>query len=320
MNNSAIYYSVGPLLYCPADRVSIASSIKSQKFGMNYSLSLCLEDTINDNFVSEAEDQLIASVGDIYRSLQNTEFYLPKIFIRVRNPGQIKDLARRLGDSHEIITGYILPKFSLSCADAYIEQVAGLNSGMKPVKYMMPIYESSAVVDLRTRYDVLYKLKEKLDLIEPWVLNIRVGGNDLSHLFGFRRESDESIHQIAPIANIFADIITAYGMDYVISGPVWEYYSGANWENGLRKEIRDDRLSGFIGKTVIHPKQIPVVNDEYKVTQKNYDDALHILNWDTKKDSFVSGSLAGERMDEYKTHLNWAKKTCFMAKCYGIVS
>ena len=117
MNNSAIYYSVGPLLYCPADRVSIASSIKSQKFGMNYSLSLCLEDTINDNFVSEAEDQLIASVGDIYRSLQNTEFYLPKIFIRVRNPGQIKDLARRLGDSHEIITGYILPKFSLSCAD-----------------------------------------------------------------------------------------------------------------------------------------------------------------------------------------------------------
>ncbi len=320
MNNQEIYYSVGPLLYCPADNTSVAAAVISQKFGTKFSLALCLEDTINDNYVTEAEDLLVSSICNIYEALQVTDFFLPKIFIRVRSPEQIQSLSRRFGDSGELITGYIIPKFSLANADSYLGQITELNRGAGAAKYVMPIYESSAVVDLRTRYDVLYKLKEKLDLIEPWVLNIRVGGNDLSHLFGFRRESDESIHQIAPIANIFADIITAYGMDYVISGPVWEYYSGANWENGLRKEIRDDRLSGFIGKTVIHPKQIPVVNDEYKVTQKNYDDALHILNWDTKKDSFVSGSLAGERMDEYKTHLNWAKKTCFMAKCYGIVS
>ena len=137
MNNSAIYYSVGPLLYCPADKVSIASSIKLQKFGTNYSLALCLEDAVNDNFVAEAEEQLIVSVGEIYRSLQDSEFYLPKIFIRVRRPGQIKDLARRLGDSHEIITGYILPKFSPDCADTYIEQIVNINSGTNPAKYMM---------------------------------------------------------------------------------------------------------------------------------------------------------------------------------------
>ena len=319
MNNSAIYYSVGPLLYCPADRVSIASSIKSQKFGTNYSLALCLEDTINDNFVAEAEEQLIASIGDIYHSLQNLEFYLPKIFIRVRRPGQIKDLARRLGDSHEIITGYILPKFSLDCADAYIEQAVNLNRGLKPVKYVMPIYESSSIVNLRTRYDTLYTLKEKLAPIESSVLNIRVGGNDLCHLFGFRREPTESIHRITPIINILSDIVTVYGTDYVVSGPVWEYYSGAEWEKGLRKEIEDDRLCGFTGKTIIHPNQIQPVNDGYKVTEKNYKDALRILQWNVKEDSYVSGSAGGDRMDEYKTHINWAQKTRFLAECYGTV-
>lgn len=319
MNNSAIYYSVGPLLYCPADKASIASSIKSQKFGTGYSLALCLEDTINDNFVAEAEKALISSIGDIYRSLQDLEFYLPKIFIRVRNPRQIKELSRRLGNSHEIITGYILPKFSLGCADAYIEQIAGLNGGLKPAKYVMPIYESSPIVNLRTRYDTLYGLKEKLAAIESSVLNIRVGGNDLCHLFGFRREPSESIHQITPIANILSDIITVYGTDYVISGPVWEYYSGTEWEKGLKKEIEDDRLCGFTGKTVIHPRQIKPVNDGYKVTEKNYKDALHILRWNTREDSYVSGSAGGDRMDEYKTHMNWAQKTRFLAECYGTV-
>lgn len=319
MNNSAIYYSVGPLLYCPADKVSIASSIKLQKFGTNYSLALCLEDAVNDNFVAEAEEQLIVSVGEIYRSLQDSEFYLPKIFIRVRRPGQIKDLARRLGDSHEIITGYILPKFSPDCADTYIEQIVNINSGTNPAKYMMPIYESSSVANLLTRHNMLYGLKEKLAPVEANVLNIRVGGNDLCHLFGFRREPTESIHQITPIANILSDIVTVYGTEYVVSGPVWEYYSGKEWENGLKKEISDDRLCGFIGKTIIHPNQIQPVNDGYKVTEKNYKDALRILHWNIKEDSYVSGSAAGDRMDEYKTHINWAQRTRFLAECYGII-
>lgn len=319
MNNQAIYYSVGPLLYCPADNTSIAASISSQKFGTKFSLALCLEDTINDNFVLEAENLLVSSINTIYEARQRGDFFLPKIFIRVRTPEQMKSLSGRFGDSNELITGYIIPKFSPANADSYLRQLADINSGSGAVKYAMPIYESAAIVDLRSRCDVLYGLKEKLAAVESWILNIRVGGNDLSHLFGFRRESNESIHQLTPVANIFGDIITVYGMDYVVSGPVWEYYSGTNWEEGLRKEIREDRLNGFIGKTVIHPNQIPIVNDEYKVSQKNYEAALHILNWNTKEDSFVSGSLTGERMDEYKTHFNWARKICFLAEYYGTI-
>lgn len=319
MKNSSIYYSVGALLYSPADKKNLAQYIISEKFGSGYSLALCLEDTINDNFVKEAETQLVSTINNIYKELQtNTTFYLPKIFIRVRNPGQLTLIDKRLGDSNEIITGYIIPKFCIENADIYIEQIQKLNCIHKHTKYFMPIYENDSVVNIKHRYDNLYTLKEKLDLTEKYVLNIRVGGNDLSNIFGFRRECNESIHQISPISNIFSDIVTVYGMDYIISGPVFEYYSGTNCESGLRKEIQDDKLCGFTGKTVIHPNQIPIVNDEYKISRKNYNDAIQILNWDTKNASLVSGNITKERMNEYKTHFNWAQKILYLAENYGI--
>ena len=79
-----------------------------------------------------------------------------------------------------------------------------------------------------------------------------------------------------------------------------------------------DRLNGFIGKTVIHPKQIPVVNEMLKVTRKDYEDAKIILNWD--EDGLQVGkSSGGERMNEVRTHYNWAQKTMLLSKLYGII-
>ena len=286
MKNNSIYYSVGALLYSPADKKELAEYIISEKFGSKYSLALCLEDTINDNFVKEAEMQLVMTINNIYNELQtNKSFFLPKIFIRIRNPKQIIFLDNQLGDSNEIITGYIIPKFCINNADIYIEEIQKLNSVHNHSKYFMPIYENDSIVNLKYRYDNLYTLKDKLDSVEKYVLNIRVGGNDLSLLFGFRREYNESIHQISPIANIFSDIVTVYGTDYIISGPVYEYYSGNDWKTGLKKEINDDKLCGFTGKTVIHPNQISVVNNEYKVSQKNYNDALVLSSQETSQEN-----------------------------------
>lgn len=107
-------------------------------------------------------------------------------------------------------------------------------------------------------------------------------------------------------------------MDYVISGPVWEYYSGKNWDSGLKQELNDDRLCGFIGKTVIHPRQIPLVNEAYRVPLKDYNDARSILDWDADSPSLVSGSIVKERMNEYKTHCNWALRTLALAEAYGL--
>ncbi len=318
MKNHILYYSVGPLLYCPANRDSITTSIINENFGRQFSLALCLEDTINDNFVAEAEQKMLHSLQDIDNACQNREFYLPRIFIRVRNPEQITRLTIALKSHMDIITGFIIPKFSPANAHDYINKIIEANELAGRKIYMMPIYESEDIIDLRTRYQVLYSLKDALSQVEELVLNIRVGGNDLCHLFGFRRHPDESIHEIKPVSSVFTDIVTVYGTDYVISGPVWEYYAGGQWEEGLRSEIRDDRLCGFTGKTVIHPNQIAVVNSCFQVSQADYKDAQNILHWDNESSTLVAGSQNSERMNECKTHTNWARQILYLAEVYGI--
>ncbi len=318
MNNSLLYYSVGALLYCPANRKNIADSIVKQRFGTKYSLALCLEDTIRDDSVAEAEHILIQTLRQLDQQSMQNDFYVPKIFVRVRNARQIGRLHKAFGESARLITGYILPKFSLENADGFIQEIIKVNEASATPVYTMPIFESPSIIDLRTRYEILYQLKQKLDSVEKNVLNIRVGGNDLCHMFGFRRHDDESIHQIRPIATIFSDIITVYGMDYVVSGPVWEYYQSSNWQKGLYHELADDKLCGFVGKTVIYPSQIEVVNEAYKVQQKDFQDAAAVLNWDKSSHSLVAGSVSKERMNEYKTHSNWALRTLLMAEYFGI--
>ncbi len=318
MKDAVIYYSVGALLYCPANNENISDSIILEKFGSRFSLALCLEDTINDNYVKEAENILLKSLNNIYKAHKTKDFYIPKIFIRVRNPEQIPRLTERMADTVKILTGYIAPKFSLENADSYISAVESVTKKYKHKIYLMPIFENPDIINLQNRYKILYGLKSKLDCIEKLVLNIRVGGNDLSHMFGLRRRINESIHNMKPVSNILTDILTVFGTDYIVSGPVWEYYSGNGWEAGLKEEINQDLLCGFIGKTVIHPKQIPVVNNALSVSVSDFNDAKSILNWDKASNSFVSGNIAKERMNEYKTHSNWALKTIFMTEYYGL--
>lgn len=319
MKDSMLYYSVGALLYCPANHKSIVNSIAKERFGTNYSLALCLEDTISDDFIAEAEDCLVHSLAALYHLRQSSSFFMPKIFVRIRSKEQISMLLKRLGMASELLFGFIIPKFDLKNADDYIQTVSDINANSSKKFYVMPIMESPAIIDLRQRTDVLYELKDRLKAIEPLVLNIRVGGNDLCHAFGFRRQKDESIHDILPVSSIFSDIITAFGMDYVVSGPVWEYYNGEGWSEGLCQELKKDRLIGFVGKTVIHPKQISFVNQAYAVTKEDFKDAQAILNWKKDDSSFVSGSIQNQRMNEYKTHTNWARKIIFLSNVYGVL-
>ncbi len=319
MKNASIYYSIGALLYCPANHPAIADSVITEKLGRDYSLALCLEDTIGDSHVAEAEESLLRSLARMEKARQSAEFYIPKLFIRVRMPAQIEHLLQRLGSAREMVCGFILPKFDLQNAPAYLHAMAEANHTYNRRFYGMPIMESPSIVDLRTRIDVLYRLKDQLDQIEASILNIRVGGNDLCHLFGFRRHHSETIHQIRPVADIFADIITVFAQNYVVSGPVWEYYSGAGWESGFIQELKEDRLCGFIGKTAIHPRQIPLIREAYAVTREEYEDAKAILGWDESCANYVSGNTRKERMNEYKTHTNWARKILFLAEAYGIL-
>lgn len=313
-------YSVGALLYSPALNGKIAEAVVNEKFGKAYSLALCLEDTISDNCVGLAEEQLTQTLKDIHQAHSNRMFYLPKVFVRVRSCDQLLRLNEQLSAYYGILCGYIFPKYTLSNADEYNAAMTRINESAGKRIYMMPILESKDIVSYTTRREVLIELKKKIDSVRDFVLNIRVGGNDFSNEFAARRHYDETIYDILPIAQLLGEILTVFSRDYVVSGPVWEFFSSDNeeWKKGLQTELKLDKLNGFIGKTVIHPKQISVVNEALKVSRKDYEDAKEILNWD-ENGLQVGKSFAGERMNEVKTHTNWALKTITLAEIYGVI-
>lgn len=309
-------YQVGPLLYCPANQHNIATSIISNRFGTGYSLCLCLEDTINDKFVSEAEQTMINSLHTIAEARPTCDFYLPKIFIRVRNPCQIVKLINAMGDLKKLIYGFNIPKFNLQNFNGY--RIA-LEDAIcyKPDLMFMPIIESPDMANMRKRVDFLCNLKDSIRAYEQYILNIRVGGNDISHLYGLRRNWTQTIYDVKPVASALTDILSVFATDYVVSGPVFEYYNGPYYADSLARECSLDVAAGFIGKTAIHPNQLPIIKEALKVTKEDYDDAKAIMGWDMNA-SFVAGSSQKNRMNEVKTHTNWAKRTIALGDYYGV--
>ena len=320
MNNIDVRYSVGALLYSPALNGKIATSILSGQFGKNYSVALCLEDTIADSAVGQALEQLGNTFKTLHEAAATHNVALPKIFVRVRNPEQITAVYQQISGFDDVFSGFIFPKYSLANADEYNREfIETLNRSSKQF-YMMPILESEDIVDYATRPSVLIQLKQKIDDMKEHVLNVRVGGNDFSNAFGVRRHIDETIYDILPVSQLLCDILTVFSRDYVVSGPVWEFYSSDNdeWSIGLKRELKYDVLNGFVGKTVIHPNQIPVVVDSLKVNKQDYDDAMEILSWRDDNALLVGGSAQKERMNEVNTHLRWAKRVASLAAVYGV--
>lgn len=320
MSQQLHHYEIGALLYCPANQTTIVQSILEEKITAPYSLCLCLEDTISDDFVTEAEHSLVQSLCSLYKAKQqgNTCFF-PKIYIRVRHPQQIPSLYAQLGEAFALVDGFIAPKITPEALPPYIDALLWTEAQGKKPCYLMPILESHSMIDLRQRGAFLYAVKEAIAPISEKIASLRVGGSDLCHCFHLRRSASTTIHEIPVISNLFSDIIAVFAMDYLVSGAVWEYYSGEDWDGGLKREVFSDRSNGFTGKTVIHPKQIPIVNQGYQVSLTDYQDACLILDPSAFSEKLVGGNATKERMNEVKTHSNWAERTVALATVYGII-
>ena len=182
--------------------------------------------------------------------------------------------------------------------------------------FYMPVFEAPSMLPLHTRHAALAEVKAQLDALRECILNIRVGGNDLCHVFGLRRDPGHTIYDLRPVADVLTDLLTTFAPDYLVAGPVWEYYDGPGWAEGLAQECALDRLNGFVGKTVIHPKQIPIVNQSLQVSPADYADANSILTWDDP--CLVAPSTEGTRMNEYQTHFRWAQRVAALGRRYGV--
>lgn len=315
INNEYLPYMLGGLLYTPAVNDTIADKILNESYECLSSVAFCLEDAIMDSALEKAEKTLIQTLEKIkYKDK------LPLIFVRVRTPEHLRRLSKSLTSYSDVITGYILPKFDMGNGSDYIEVIKEINKKSSKPIYAMPILESSIIADKTTRISQLNAIKELLLASREYILNVRVGGNDFCNLYGIRRSSYQTIYDIGVVRDILIDIVNIFAKDFVVSGPVWEYFennSDEQWAIGLKKELELDRINGFIGKTAVHPSQLPLIFESLKVTSEDYNDSESILSWNHKKYG-VEKSDGCSRMNEVNCHRKWAERIRILGNIYGI--
>ena len=341
-----LQYCLGATLYMPGTK-DIKNAILNKKLKGLTSMVLCCEDAIDEKDLPEAEENIIDFLEFVYNSIEDGKIErndLPLFFIRVRSVEQFIKFSNNFDEKHiEILTGINFPEFSTNNGYEYLEQLKRLNEKFGEILYGMPILEGREIAYKEARTHELMGLKNLLKPYKNLILNIRVGATDFSSIFGVRRGIDYTVYDIMTVRDCLSDILNYLnrdGEDYVLSGPVWEYFLADKTleiedsietdihtslmkrdtlineaTDGLLREVILDKANGFVGKTIIHPSHIKYVNAMQAVTKEEYEDAKQVL--DTS--GGVIKSSSGNKMNEINPHRSWAKKINAKAKAYGVI-
>ena len=339
-------FCLGATMYMPGTKNFIDKILQNE---MPYltTIVFCFEDACPEAEVSNAEVNVLSTLEVLSKAIDSGKINydcLPLIFCRVRNIEQFQHFSSMLTPLQaKVLAGFNFPKFNTRNGEAYYSLLSHLNREFGEILYGMPIIEDSQVAYKETRINELLGIKAILDKYRDLVLQVRVGATDFSSCFGVRRGVDYSIYDIATVNEILSDILNIIGRnnDYIISGPVWEYFRASksmmfkelpkygfedyllrrklivNAEvDGLLREVILDKANGFVGRTVIHPSHVIYVNALQAVTREEYRDAVDILN--NLRGGVFKGE-GGNKMNEVKPHTNWAHKIYMRGRAYGVI-
>lgn len=320
-DKEVLKYALGALLYIPADRYDMIYKSVLTQYEKPRPLVICLEDAVGELGEQEAIESVRLVLNNLANDIFSKNESSPLIFIRIRNEEQLVKIKDILIENRDYITGVIIPKANSYILESFIDILDGF--GLDDM-YIMPIIETKEFIyeELKEKsFSDLYKmiLKNK-----DRVLGIRIGLTDILGLYGIRRSRKLSIYENIIATSFMKDVINYLNrddLDIPISGGVSELFNMDDdyIRHKYIEEIELDKYHGFVGKTVIHPKQISIVQALYAVTYEDYMDAKEIIeNYNTKIG--VKKSLAGDKMNEFKPHYKWANKIMKLSYIYGVLN
>ncbi|MFI9718465.1 HpcH/HpaI aldolase/citrate lyase family protein [Streptomyces sp. NPDC052396] len=335
--------ALGATLYSPATRPGLAQDILRRAAGGVVSMVLCLEDSISDREVAEAEHNLVRQLTE----LATAPAAPPLLFIRVREPEQIGDLARRLGPALGLLSGFVLPKFTEDRGLPFLEALTEAEAAHGQRLLAMPVLESPELLHLETRAETLAGIARAVAKYRERVLALRLGVTDFCAAYGLRRAPDMTAYDVQLVASVIADVVNvlgrADGSGLTITGPVWEYFRPhermfkpqlrrspfagpadalrtaliAHDLDGLLRELELDRANGLQGKTCIHPSHVAPVHALSVVSHEEFSDARDILR-SARDGGGVLRSAYTNKMNEAKPHRAWAERTLLRAEVFGV--
>ena len=343
-DRDTLQYCLGATLYMPGTK-DIKDKVVNHQLDVT-SLVMCCEDAIKEEDLPLAEQNILDHMDFFADKIEAGELShddIPLIFVRVRNVQHFKSFAQRItAKQASVLTGFNFPKFDSKNALETLRTLVEVNSRLGVVLYGMPILEGEEVAFRELRNKELLLLRNILEPYKDLILNIRVGGTDMSSLFGVRRGINSTVYDIMPVRDALSDVLNFFNRfnDYCVSAAVWEYFRAykdddindvikRNFRNalikgdeivnpaidGLLKEVLIDRANGFVGKTIIHPTHARFVNAMFAVVEEEYHDAVQILH----TSGGVVKSEHGDKMNEIGPHRRWAEKIAKRADIYGVI-
>ena len=339
--------ALGATLYMPATRPELVVDLLRQGGRGVMSSVLCLEDAVADRDLVAAEANVIAQLRSAASS-GSLEECLPLTFVRVRHPDQIPLVVAGLGEHAEVLSGFVLPKFTGVTGPAYLEALGDARAATGLPLLAMPVIESPEVIHRESRVETLLTIAGLLDEHREVVLAVRIGASDLSAAYGIRRGRDLTVYDVRLVCEVISDVVNvlgrADGTGHVVTGPVWEYFEGSDRLfkpqlrqtpftehdapalreellvrdlDGLIREVVLDKANGLIGKTVIHPSHVAAVHALSVVTHEEHADACDILAADMAGGG-VRASSYRNKMNESKPHRAWAERTLRRSAVFGV--
>ncbi len=286
------YMQLGATLFIPASHKRLEEIVCQNKYPHLKSLVIDFEDGLE-------ESHFEAAMQNINNILANITTNSLLTFIRAKNTQHLSELLQL---SHiDNITGFVLAKFSLNNAETYLSLLSSTNH------VIMPSIEGEELFN----HQKLYALKKIIMTNKHKILLVRFGLEDMLRQLSLRRECDESVFDLSAPASVLGNFIATFkSAGFPVSGGVYPCYRD---KDGFVKDVKRDMREGLFSKTIIHPSQIALINEVYKVSKKEYEEALEIIN--SKKKVF---SL-NEKMAESLTMSSYSYLLLARAKIYGVL-
>lgn len=336
-------YALGATLYLPATKY-IAPYLLEKRYSHLTSFVMCFENLIEERNINIAEKTLLNTLRTLKMAENENRINkdeLPLFFIHVRDPLQFERLYEILIKEKDIISyisGFFLPKFNSNNADAYLSTVKKIRLISEYI-YALPIIESKEIISLASRISELITLEKTIFEYRDMILGIRIGGSYINSVLGVNSLEAMSIYDVGITASIIYDIINSFinlsYEDIAIYSSSWDkkitsfqtvskssnafdqnkvIYNHAFTHDtsldGFIREILLDKLNGCVGKTVVYPNQISIVNALYSVERKDYELALSINS--SNEPSLNYGEQINNKI--------WSNKILSLSKIYGVLN
>ena len=285
--------SMGASLYIPANHKHLMAAADGEQMGHARSLIFCTEDSVADADLSWALFNLSVVLANMKHDTHAERF------VRVRNPEVLSRVLAMPGVDK--LTGFVLPKCTRHNFDAYFKQVRCTGHMLMPTLETADVFNDN---EMR-----LFREALEAPGVRSHILALRIGGNDLLALLGLRRPRNMTIYR-TPLGPVIARLVTTFRpYGFVLTAPVFEHL---DLPDLLDQEVAEDMAYGMVGKTAIHPSQIALIEQHYRVKANDLEAARAILDVDSPAVFKMHNSMC-----EVATHRAWAQRMVEQSNVFG---